>query len=315
MLSLFVTPLGHRMFAAAFIAFGLLQFVYGDFVPGRPPAWLDARYGLIWAYASGVWFVVAGAAIFVERYRRAAAFSIAALVVAWAVTRNLPIALADASFGSAWTRLGKALALSGGALAVGASARQHYQRSTATLAMAGRLTLGAFLVCAGVQHFLFADFVTTLVPAWIPGARLWTYVTGIALIAGGAGIIVPQTTRVASLSVALMIFTWMCILHIPRAFAAAPANQRNEWTGVFETLAFAGLALVLASSASNRGRPRSRDRRDEPIDRKPPSLPMLSTLILLPMLRIDAKLPMLRSDAALATDSTLEALSTVHRLL
>ena len=42
---------------------------------------------------------------------------------------------------------------------------------------------------------------------------------------------------------------------------------------------------------------------------------MLRTLLLLPMLRMDAKLPMLRSDAALATDSTLDALSTLHRLL
>jgi hypothetical protein len=50
------------------------------------------------------------------------------------------------------------------------------------------------------------------------------------------------------------------------------------------------------------------------MDRNPPSLPMLRTLLLLPMLRIDAKLPMLRSDAALAIDSTLEALSTLHRL-
>lgn len=57
-----------------------------------------------------------------------------------------------------------------------------------------------------------------------------------------------------------------------------------------------------------------RERRGLPMDRKPPSLPMLSTLLLLPMLRIDPKLPMLRSDAALATDSTLEALKTLHRL-
>jgi hypothetical protein len=63
------------------------------------------------------------------------------------------------------------------------------------------------------------------------------------------------------------------------------------------------------------GQARGRERRDLPIDRKPPSLPMLSTLLLLPMLRIDAKLPMLKSDAALATDSTLEALSTLQKLL
>jgi hypothetical protein len=51
------------------------------------------------------------------------------------------------------------------------------------------------------------------------------------------------------------------------------------------------------------------------MDRNPPSLPILSMLLLLPMLRIDAKLQMLRSDAALATDSTLEALRTLHKLL
>lgn len=41
---------------------------------------------------------------------------------------------------------------------------------------------------------------------------------------------------------------------------------------------------------------------------------MLRMLLLLPMLSIDAKLPMLRIDAALATHSTLEALSTLHKL-
>jgi hypothetical protein len=53
--------LGRHMFAVAFIAFGVLQLTYGDFVAGRPPAWPEALYGgWIWAYASGACFVVAG---------------------------------------------------------------------------------------------------------------------------------------------------------------------------------------------------------------------------------------------------------------
>jgi len=242
-----MTPVGRRMFAAAFIAFGLLQLLYRDFVPGRPPAWPERLYGgWIWAYVSGAWFIVAGTAIFVGRHSRLAALSIAVLVFAWAVTRNLPIALADASFGGAWTRLGKAVALCGGALAVAASARQGDHRSMAAFAIVGRFALGVFLINSGVQHFLFAEFVATLVPTWIPGALLCTYLAGSALIAGGLGLIVPQTTRIAGFSVALMLFTWVCILHIPRAFLAQSANQRNEWTAVFEALAFAGIALVLA---------------------------------------------------------------------
>ena len=74
------------------------------------------------------------------------------------------------------------------------------------------------------------------------------------------------------------------------------------------TQAFPSASSVAATS------PRGQARRDPPINRNPPSLPMLSTLLLLPMLRIDAKLPMLSSDAALAIDSRLEALIRLHQL-
>jgi uncharacterized membrane protein len=243
-----MTLLGRRMFAVAFIAFGLLQFLYADFVPGRPPAWpaqLDG--GWIWAYATGAIFVVAGAAILVDRFQLHAAFTIALLVFAWALTRNLPIALADGSFGGAWTRLGKAVALTGGALAVAASVRQADRRSITALTVAGRIAFGSFLIASGVQHFLFTDAAATLVPTWIPAARFWTHFAGVALIAGGIGLIVPRTTRIAGLSLTLMLFAWVCILHVPRALAAAPAAQRNEWTAVFEALAFGAIALVLGS--------------------------------------------------------------------
>ena len=248
-----MTHLGRRMFAVAFIAFGVLQFLYVDFVPGRPPAWPDALYGgWIWAYASGACFVVAGIALIADRHAKLAAFSIAALVFAWAVTRNLPLALADPTFGGAWTRLGKAVALSGGALAVAASARHGDRRRMDPLTLVGRCALGLFLINSGIQHFLFTGAVITLMPAWIPGPRWWAYITGVALAAGGVGLIVPRTARIAGLGVGLMLFTWVCMLHIPRALAAAAANQRNEWSAVFEALAFSGLALVLARRSSAR---------------------------------------------------------------
>jgi uncharacterized membrane protein len=246
-----MTLAGHRMFAVSFIAFGLLQFLYGDFVPGRPPAWPDGvSGGSIWAYVTGIAFVAAAAAIVVDRRTMPAALLIAALVFAWAVTRNLPVAIADATFGGAWTRLGKAIALTGGALAIAASTGRGDW--AAALRLAGRAALGAFLIASGVQHFLFPEAVVTLIPAWVPWARFWTYFAGVALIAGGAGLIVPRTTRIAGISVGMMVFTWLWILHIPRALAAAPANQRNEWVAVFEALAFAGIAFVLAQRSSSR---------------------------------------------------------------
>jgi uncharacterized membrane protein len=220
-------------------------------VPGRAPAWpAQIPGGWIFAYVTGAWFVVAGAAILIGRHVMPAALSIAVLVLAWAVARNVPAALADANFGGAWTRLGKGVAMTGGALAVAAAARQRAGRSTAALMTAGRFALGFFLIASGVQHFLFPDAVATLVPAWIPGPRAWGYAAGVALIAGGAGLIVPSAARLSGLLVGLMLFTWVWILHVPRALAAAPANQRNEWTAVFEALVFAAIAWMLARRPS-----------------------------------------------------------------
>src|SRR5215472_11313433 len=34
----------------------------------------------------------------------------------------------------------------------------------------------------GADHFVFAKFVATIVPAWIPWHEFWTYFVGVALI-------------------------------------------------------------------------------------------------------------------------------------
>ena len=54
-----LTTFGRRCFAAALAAFGIMNFVYGDFVAGRAPAWPEALPGrLAWAFASGAGFVL-----------------------------------------------------------------------------------------------------------------------------------------------------------------------------------------------------------------------------------------------------------------
>jgi uncharacterized membrane protein YphA (DoxX/SURF4 family) len=46
--------IGRVFFGLSLCAFGILQFVYGDFVPGRAPAWPAGVPGrLVWAWVSG----------------------------------------------------------------------------------------------------------------------------------------------------------------------------------------------------------------------------------------------------------------------
>jgi uncharacterized membrane protein len=114
----------------------------------------------------------------------------------------------------------------------------------------GRVCLGGFMMLAGIQHFMFAAFVASLFPPWIPGALFWTYFAGVALIAGGAGIIVPFVARLAALLSGAMIFSWVFLVHIPLILKTRSAN---DVTAVFEALAFSGVAFLLAGLAERTG--------------------------------------------------------------
>ena len=245
---------GRLAFAIGLAGFGVLQFIYGDFVPGRAPKWPAEIPGrLIWAYLSGTLLIAAGAAIISGKRARWAALTTAAMILLWALLRHLPGLVAN-PHGIMLTQTGKALALFGGALAVAGSLPHRESTSDDRLLFVGRLSLGAFLILAGIQHFQFTDFVATLVPAWIPAPFFWTYFAAVALIAGGTGLIVPQTSRVAGAMAGSMLLMWVVMLHIPRAISAADAQRRNEWTSVFEALAMSGIAFVLAGSDLQRSR-------------------------------------------------------------
>jgi uncharacterized membrane protein len=239
---------GRLCVAGALVAFAIANVAVGDFIPGRPPVWPAGVPGrLAFAYATAALLLVAAA--WIVRGGRAIWPLVvgSACVAAWALLRNVPAALADHQLGGAWTMLGKSLAVSGGVIGVAASVRRAAGEPIArwaTLDAVGRWSLGAFFLLAGIQHFLFAQFVKTLVPAWIPGALLWTYVAGAALTASGVGLAIRPTARLAAALSGAMVLSWLFVLHIPRGVTM---NNQNEWTAVIEALAFGGMAWAMAS--------------------------------------------------------------------
>ena len=250
-------PVGRLFFAIAFIAFGIQQFIYGDFIAGRAPAWHGTdSVRLIWAYLSGAVLIVSGLAIIMEKKGRWLAILSGLMIFIWAFLRQIPVAAQGPFLGGLWTMAGKALVLFGGAFAVAGTLPQEkfrragwldsFLNATNGFNYLGRICLSIFLVLCGIQHFLFVDFVKDLVPGWIPGHFFWTYFAGGALIAGGIGILIPLTARLAAALTGLMIFLWFLMLHIPRAVAApGTPEKRNEWIAVFEALAVSGIAFVL----------------------------------------------------------------------
>jgi uncharacterized membrane protein YphA (DoxX/SURF4 family) len=240
--------LGRWFFGIAVAASGVLQLITGEFVRLTAGA---ARGGqsATWPYVVGVILFATGCAIAFGRKARLAASVVTGLILVSLVFKQVPRLLENPWAGFMWTNPLKAVALAGGGLVTALALRDGDGAAPARprdlLEGLAVVALAIFLVVCGVQHFVYADFVASLVPSWIPGQRFWTYATGVALIAGGAGLLVPRTSRTAATLSAVMVFLWVLLLHIPRAVAGP--NHANETAGVFEALAISGIAFMIAS--------------------------------------------------------------------
>jgi uncharacterized membrane protein len=258
-------PFGRALFAISLIGLGAEHFVYREFVTGRAPAWpFDESLGVAWAYLSGLVVVLTSSAILLGKHGRVAAVSLSALIIVWALARHIPVVIASDVLAPEWTKAVKALAFAGGALVMAAtfpevrtasdSAFSRLINARRGFVMAGTICLAVFMVNNGSQHFIYEEFVATLVPAWIPGGQMfWTYASAVLLFCGALGMFYPPTASLAALLTALMVFAWVWLVHVPQISASTSAN-----IAVFEAPAIAGIAFVLASLLT-------RTRRVEPV--------------------------------------------------
>lgn len=56
--------------------------------------------------------------------------------------------------------------------------------------------MGAFLLLAGVMHFVNPEFFNDIVPPWLPpNESFWTYLSGVAEVAIGVALLRPSSRR------------------------------------------------------------------------------------------------------------------------
>ena len=245
------STLGRIFFSVAMVTSGIQQLVTGDFVRLVPPlpAWIP--WHSFWPFLVGAVLILAGAAIGLGYRAQWAAVALGAMLLLSILFLHLPLAATDPLVGFMWTNPCKALAMLGGVLIVAGALPEEgsgISRLFGTLRPLGPLFFSGFLILGGIQHFVYFDFVTKLVPSWVPRPDLWVCFTGLALIAGGVGILVPKTSRLAATMTGIMILLWVVLLHIPRALA--DLHNAGETSGVFEALALSGVAFILADRPS-----------------------------------------------------------------
>ncbi len=237
---------GRIMFAAGIIGLGVLSILSKDFIVGRPPAWpanFNPNPGL--AYGAATILILAALAIIGKQRGALASWVIAFLVLLLSVSRHLPEFMND------WVNTYKSMAIFGGALIIGCSFLKPDRTGlNKNLVLAGTIFLSAFFICSGYAHFKFIDFVIAFIPEYIPLRGFWAYFCGVCLFAGGIGILVPQTQRLAALLSGFMLLGWFLLLHIPRFIAHI--NDASDRMGLFESFAFCGIFFVLAGLFSSK---------------------------------------------------------------
>jgi uncharacterized membrane protein YphA (DoxX/SURF4 family) len=243
---------GARIFFGVGIAgLGILHFIYPGFRPVILPVPPEATQQFNFLiYLTGAFLFGTGLAIALGKAVKTVSLFLGVVLLLFFVLGHLPNRLMNqpASLG-AWTDALKLLALSGGAFIVAKTfPGNNNSKLTASLGkitFLGKYFFGIMFIIFGIDHFLYIDFVKTLVPLWIPGNVFWTYFAAIALIGSGLAIIINFKIKTISILLGTMLFLWLIILHIPRAITMDTSKDPNEIVSVLECLAFSGIAFLL----------------------------------------------------------------------
>jgi uncharacterized membrane protein len=236
---------GRIAYALAIFLFGVQYFVYAKLAGGLPPwqAWTPSATPL--AYLLGFVFIATAVFLLVPRWaqRTALAFGILLCVV---------VVVADATHVSdvvvhaiARTRALEPLAIAGGAfiLAGMLGGDEPWVRGIYAI---GRYLLAVCLCIFGVQHFMIAEPIASLLPAWMPGHVAVVYLTGSGFIAAGIAIGANVLSNLAAKLLALQMVLFIVLLHIPLAVTAW--SNADLWTSAYVPLALLGIALVVAAA-------------------------------------------------------------------
>lgn len=233
--------LGRILLGLGMIVLGALGVAFADFIMEwtRTPDHLPARSALV--YLHGALLIAAGFSLLVQRTARLGALVLGSVWLLWTLM-DIPRVL---TYGRpALGGLFEDLALASGLfLLAGLLAPPSASRAQILIP---RYAFALCLPIFGLVHFFYPQAVADFIRPWMPFRLFWAWFTGLAFWAAALAMLTGVLARLASRLFAIMLTTWVLILHIPRV--AAALHDRHEWTTLFVAVAMTGAAWVLAAS-------------------------------------------------------------------
>lgn len=116
----------------------------------------------------------------------------------------------------------------------------------------GRWLFGIPWIGVGCQHFIYADFVSNIVPAYMPWRIGWVYITAICMMAAGIAVLSGKWMTQAARMLALMMGLFLIMVH-PTLLIPEPGAIMH-WTRFLQDISITGVALILGGLGRRGGR-------------------------------------------------------------
>ncbi|MGZ3852444.1 MAG: hypothetical protein ACXVBX_06625 [Flavisolibacter sp.] len=260
-----LTKAGTLFYSLGVIAYGLQQIIIRDFRPQILPdfpAW--AHSIVIFPIFTGLAMIVCGVIIsgvikVDTNLRMTIALCIGFYFFALIFLSHIPYLLFvyphKLSHLGSWGDLLKESAFAGASFTIAGSflyisceqkQSKKKDRIVKNMAVAGRFFYCTTIILFGCNHFAYD--ISFMVPKWLGVPTFWSHFAGAALIAAGTAILLKIFLKPVALLLALMLFLWFILLHLPNAIANPYAGRGNPVVSAFDALLFCGTALILSQS-------------------------------------------------------------------
>src|SRR5687768_4552529 len=180
---IWIKTTGRIFYGLAMTGIGLLHFFLKGFRPlisATQPENPDEISTII--YLFGLYLIISGILIVLGKKLKPTSLLLGYVLILFLIFGHLPerIVQNPTELGR-WTNALKLLALIGGAFLISISDSQSVSNKfiskLSKLAPFGRYFFGVMLIVFGIDHFIYLEFVSGLVPKWIPFSIFWTYLT------------------------------------------------------------------------------------------------------------------------------------------
>ncbi len=250
-----IVALSNLCFAIPLAVFGAEHFAAARGIMQGVPKFMP--WPLFWTYFVGVALLAASLSIATKIQVRWSGLLFGIMMFLFVATMDLPGTLAEPHNRISWALMLREMAFGGGGWILAGSAMATRDGQANKLITVGRIVVGVAAIFYGVEHFLHPANVPgvpleKLMPLWIPGRLLTSYLTGAILLVAGVCILLNRKTRMAATYLGTWIVLLVLFIYGPILIASLydpSTDVKVEGINYFaDTLLFAGAILALASA-------------------------------------------------------------------